>query len=90
MFRLVRRIASLESRCTSVVLNPAGFGCARLHWSLVIVCHPGLACGVLSPAVKAQRAAADGEPGLQPRPCFIHLDSLSCHGTSKIVRTLRA
>lgn len=64
-----------------------------MHWSLAIVCHPGLALGISSPA--AEQLPQGSLPGqhpteLNPAPCILHLDSLDCHPTDEVVTRIRA
>jgi hypothetical protein len=64
-----------------------------MHWSLVVVCHPGLAFPkpVMSAATQAfqQEASKLGNPLLQPTACIMHLDSLRCHSTHEIIGHVR-
>ncbi len=70
--------------------------CARdsMHWSLLIVCHPGasMQCPSLTHARYAEQVTEHGGEhcdGLTPYPCILHLDSLSCHPTDSLAKRVR-
>lgn len=65
-----------------------------MHWSVIIVCHPGIPFGEPSPYARARNLTIDNSEGrfpadLRATPCIMHLDSLGCHSTDEIIVRVR-